>query len=140
MLTVGQRALVVDASVAVRFAEADPQWLARWSDWIDEGAMLLAPAHFGHEVANALLYSARLDPLAATAMVDRLYAVGLEVADRGLAGLLRSIQLGSQHSLTVYDAAYLDLAIDVDGQLATLDRALARAATAEGVEVVGAEG
>jgi predicted nucleic acid-binding protein len=38
--------------------------------------------------------------------------------------------------LTVYDAAYLDLAIDVDGELATLDRALRAAAEAEGVPIV----
>ena len=33
----------------------------------------------------------------------------------------------------MYDATYLWLAIDVDGELATFDRALARAAMAEGV-------
>jgi predicted nucleic acid-binding protein len=36
----------------------------------------------------------------------------------------------------VYDALYLQLAVDVDGELATLDRDLARAARAEGIEVV----
>jgi predicted nucleic acid-binding protein len=35
--------------------------------------------------------------------------------------------------LTVYDATYLWLAVDVDGELATFDRALVRAAQAEGV-------
>ena len=36
----------------------------------------------------------------------------------------------------MYDALYLQLAADVAGELATLDRDLARAARAEGVEVV----
>jgi predicted nucleic acid-binding protein len=36
----------------------------------------------------------------------------------------------------VYDASYLQLALDIDGALATLDRALAAAANAEGIEVV----
>ncbi len=38
-----------------------------------------------------------------------------------------------RHRLSVYDATYLWLAIDVDGELATFDRDLARAAAAEGV-------
>jgi predicted nucleic acid-binding protein len=136
MLSFGQPALVVDASVAVRFAQADPAWLQRWSEWIEAGTMVLTPAHFGHEIANALLLGAGLDADAAAGILDRLFAVGFETADRGLAGLHGSIRLADVHGLTVYDAAYLDLALDVDGQLATLDRALARAATAEGVEVV----
>jgi predicted nucleic acid-binding protein len=36
----------------------------------------------------------------------------------------------------VYDAAYLYLAMDVDGELATRDRDLIAAAAAEGIEVV----
>jgi predicted nucleic acid-binding protein len=48
-----------------------------------------------------------------------------------------ALRLAEQHGLTVYDAAYLDLAIDVDAELATLDRDLARAAVAEGVAVAG---
>ena len=41
--------------------------------------------------------------------------------------------LAERHRLSVYDATYLWLAIDVDGELATFDRALATAAEAEGV-------
>jgi predicted nucleic acid-binding protein len=133
----GQGAIVVDASVAVRFVEADATWLALWSSWIESGAMILAPAHFGHELANALLRGTDAGPERAEAMLDAVFRAGFETADRGLAGLVRSIGLADRHRLTVYDAAYLDLALDVDGQLATLDRALARAATAEGIEVLG---
>ncbi len=42
-------------------------------------------------------------------------------------------RLAGQHRLTVYDASYLELAIRRRLPLATLDTALARAATAEGV-------
>ena len=44
-----------------------------------------------------------------------------------------AVALAAQHGLSVYDATYLWLAMDVDGELATFDRDLARAATAEGV-------
>lgn len=36
-----------------------------------------------------------------------------------------------------YDAAYLDLALDVEGEVATLDSALRKASEAEGVLLAG---
>lgn len=135
--SVGQGVIVVDASVAVRFVEADSTWVELWNSWIESGSMILAPAHFGHEVANALLRGTSVGREEAQSMLDALFRAGFETADRGLAGLQASIRLADRHGLSIYDAAYLDLALDVDGQLATLDRALARAATAEGVEVLG---
>jgi len=45
--------------------------------------------------------------------------------------------LARRHRLTVYDAAYLELAVRMGLPLATLDKALAAAARAEGVEIVG---
>jgi predicted nucleic acid-binding protein len=57
----------------------------------------------------------------------------VEPADRGLPGLLGAVELADRHGLSVYDALYLDLALDIDGELATLDRDLAAAAAAEGV-------
>jgi hypothetical protein len=49
-----------------------------------------------------------------------------------------ALDLADRHRLTVYDALYLELAADVDAELATLDRDLTRAARAEGVGVVAA--
>ena len=46
--------------------------------------------------------------------------------------------LARARKLTVYDAAYLDLAIREGLPLATLDRQLERAALAEGVALFGA--
>jgi predicted nucleic acid-binding protein len=44
--------------------------------------------------------------------------------------------LAQRHLLTFYDAAYLELAMNETLPLATLDTALARAATAEGVPLI----
>lgn len=104
--------------------------------WTAADAMILVPAHFGHEVATALLRSVRADALGTIAMCGRLFSTGVTVADRGLSGLEGSVELAARHALTVHDAAYLDLALDVDGELATLDRPLQRAAEAEGVVVL----
>ena len=60
----------------------------------------------------------------------------MDLIDRGFVGLSEAVELASRHSLSLYDAAYLALAVDLEGELATLDRALAAAATAEGVAVV----
>jgi predicted nucleic acid-binding protein len=98
--------------------------------------MLLAPPHFPVEVANALLRGAGLPGLDAAARLERLYASGVETADRGLPSLLGALELANRHRLTVYDALYLDLAVDVDAELATLDRDLAAAATSEGLIVI----
>ncbi len=46
--------------------------------------------------------------------------------------------LARKHRLTVYDAAYLELAKREALPLATLDRALEKAAVAEGVALFGA--
>jgi predicted nucleic acid-binding protein len=47
------------------------------------------------------------------------------------------LRLARRHRLTVYDAAYLDLALRRAAAIATLDKALAGAAVAEGLAVVG---
>lgn len=49
----------------------------------------------------------------------------------------QTLTIAMAHNLTIYDAAYLELAIRRSLPLATLDRKLARAARAEGVEVIG---
>ena len=47
------------------------------------------------------------------------------------------LALARRHGLTVYDAAYLELATRENLSLATLDGPLAAAARAEGVPVLG---
>ena len=99
--------------------------------------MVFAPALFGPEMANALLLGVRLEPLGVIGRLHQLFEAGVELVDRGLDGLFDPVELAARHGLTVYDAAYLQLVLDVDGELATCDRALARAARAEGVTVIG---
>jgi predicted nucleic acid-binding protein len=45
----------------------------------------------------------------------------------------RIMRLSAEHNLTIYDAAYLELALRSDGRLATFDKALAAAAEANNV-------
>ena len=128
--------VVVDASFAVEaLLEGGPS-LERWVEWIRDGRMRLVPAHFWAELANALLLGRQFEPGRAALTVGAAARAGIETADRGLSGVADALDLADRHRLTVYDALYLQLAADVDAELATLDRDLARAARAEGVEVV----
>ena len=136
-LTQGPLAVVVDASAAMRVLAGDPTWVDRWREWTRTDAMLLTPAHFPIEVANALLRGTTLTSLEAADRLGHLYATGFETTDRALPGLLGGLELAERHRLTIYDALYLDLALDIDATLATLDRDLAAAAEAEGIEVIG---
>ena len=95
--------------------------------------MLLAPAHFPAETANALIRGKSLAAGDASARLDRLFASGVEIADRGIVGLNEALHLAELHGLTVYDAMYLQLALDVEAELATVDSSLRRAAESEGV-------
>jgi predicted nucleic acid-binding protein len=70
------------------------------------------------------------------ARLRELFRAGVEVVDRGLIGLVDAIELAAVHGLSVYDAACLALALELEGDLATRDHALARAAGAEGLVVI----
>ena len=126
--------IVVDASASVDLALGErPDLPAAWRGWIEEDRLLLVPAAHWTEVGHALLRRTGRDAIAASRRMGQLEAVGLETADRGAAGVRMAMSLAERHDLSVYDATYLWLAIDVDGELATRDRALATAAEAEGV-------
>ncbi len=130
--------VVVDASFAVEALLEGGPFLQRWVEWVRDGRMRLVPPHFWAELANALLLGRRFEPGRAALTVAAAARAGIETADRGVAGIADALDLADRHQLTVYDALYLQLAADVDAELATLDRALIRAAAAAGVGVVSA--
>jgi predicted nucleic acid-binding protein len=130
------RAVVVDASAMVEVLIGDEMWTARLADWQDTGTQILAPPHFRSEVANALLVGLGFAPSDVIGRLQQLFQAGIDIADRGLVGLFDAIELAHRHRLSVYDAAYLSLVLDVDGELATEDRALATATLKEGVAVI----
>ncbi|TCH97020.1 PIN domain-containing protein [Roseococcus sp. SYP-B2431] len=126
--------LVLDASVAIALL-LEEDAVADFSRIVDVPAA--APSHWPLEVANGLLMAARRqrvledaleEILAAAAMLDVTpEATGIEIA------VTRSFELAQRHNLTLYDAAYLELAIREDLPLASFDKRLRDAATVEGV-------
>lgn len=135
-LTTGPSAVVIDASVTIRCLTDDGRWLRQWMAWAEQDVMLLGPTHFRAEVANGLLRRTTLTPGQVPTKLRHMFRSGVDVTDRGWHGLLEAVDLAAKHHLTVYDALYLQLALDIEAPLATLDRQLAAAARAEGIEVI----
>jgi predicted nucleic acid-binding protein len=125
--------IVVDASVAVGAVLGEPSREDTLFGWATSGRLLLAPGGFWVEIANALIRGRRLSITDVLGLITKLRSAGVELADRGFGGLEAAVVLADPHGLSVYDATYLWLAMDVDGELATFDKALIRAAQAEGV-------
>jgi predicted nucleic acid-binding protein len=102
--------------------------------------ILLVPVHFWIETANGVLMAERRNRASrseAAQALDLLFELEVttddETSQRCRGG---SLELAREHNLTLYDAAYLELALRRQAGLATLDRALQRAARASGVPLI----
>jgi predicted nucleic acid-binding protein len=132
--------LVIDASVVAawhfpdeRSAQGD-SIMARLES--DRARM---PALWWFEVRNVLLIGERRGRTArehTERFFDFLRGLPIEIAP--FPQELAVLSLARRHQLSFYDAAYLELAQRERIALATLDRALVRAAAAEGVPLIGA--
>jgi predicted nucleic acid-binding protein len=131
---------VLDASTVLTwcFPDEQAQKAQEISERIAGGDTVIVPAFWLHEVLNALLVGERRNQLtpahAFTADLNRL-PVDVDVTTREI--VFNTTQaLCRKHSLTAYDAAYLEIAIRGGYPLATADEDLRRAAVAEGVQVI----
>ena len=130
--------LVLDAAAALAWCFED-ETTRETEALIDHvaAAGAVVPAIWRLEVANALaagLRRGRLDAERRDAMLDALASLPIAVdaeTHRHAWGATR--RLADRHGLTLYDASYLELALRLDLPLATLDRALAAAASADGL-------
>ncbi len=129
--------LVLDASVAASWClpdESSAQAERALDRLRDEGA--ITPAHWWFEVRNVLLVAERrrrIEPRQTRRFLvllsDLDIAVDRSPDDQAIFELARA------HGLSFYDAAYLELAVR-QGEIATLDNALARASDKEQVRVL----
>lgn len=101
----------------------------------------LVPALWPMEVANVLLVATRRGRLSMTEwpeVCDSLLALPIHVDAESSERVLREVlPLADTHSLSVYDAIYLELAVRMQLPLATLDRQLSAASATCGVTVIG---
>jgi len=134
---------VIDASIALTWCfedEASPETDAIFDLVRDQGA--LVPAHWCVEVGNVLRQAelrGRIAPEDVTARLALMASLRIltdtETSDRAWR---ETMSLARSERLTVYDAAYLELALRRGLPLATLDRDLIAAAARLGAAVLPA--
>ena len=132
-------AFVVDASMAFAWVlpnQASPEAEALL-ERIEAGVEAVVPSLWLLEVANGLLVAQRRKKVTAPERMlalQRLSALSLTVdedAARDVFG--RTSTLAEQFGLSVYDAAYLEVALRRNLPLGTRDRALGAAAERSGI-------
>lgn len=134
--------IVIDCSVLLAWSLAEEEEEAASEAirrTLETGAVV--PQIWWYELRNALLMNERRGRIAPQQMANTLAdiaALGIEVD--GGHDETAMFALARRHSLTVYDAAYLEVAFRRDLPLATFDRRLAGAAKAEGVALIGLPG
>jgi predicted nucleic acid-binding protein len=129
---------IIDASISAAWImpdEIEPVADLILDQLIDDEA--LAPSLWWFEVRNLLIVNERRKRLtteqSAQALAD-LQALAIRLDQAADDDIL--FKLCRQHRLSVYDAAYLELALRERLPLATLDASLASAARAEGVRLL----
>ena len=132
---------VLDASVAAAWCFHDEQDARADAAFalMQRDASALVPPLWWFEVRNAGLLGVRRKRITENQMTtffSRLARMLIDIAE--LQEETPVFALAQRHRLSFYDAAYLELAQRQDIALATLDQALARAAVAENVALIGA--
>jgi len=136
------RSLVIDGSTALGFLMPDEQAGSALEalDALERGVPTFVPSHWGLEVANGLLVAERRKRASHATVTEALhvvFALPIEIdADTFAHVLGETAGLARQYGLTVYDAAYLELAMRLGATLATGDAELVRTARKAGVAVL----
>lgn len=133
--------IVVDSSMTLPWYFVDES-TARTEQVFDlvvkSGAIV--PLHWRFEVANGFrmaMRRGRIDPAYRDASLTDLDQLPIEADhDSHAQAWADTVKLSDRHSLTIYDAAYLELALRRRLPLATLDQELIAAGTRENLAVL----
>jgi predicted nucleic acid-binding protein len=133
--------LVIDASITIAWLLTD-EATAKAHEILDQvtenGAAVPSPWRL--EIANVLrnaVRRGRCDAAFVDESLAHLSALPINIddaTDMQAWGATRRLSL--EHDLTLYDAAYLELAVRTGGAIATLDKDLVKAARSRLVEVL----
>ena len=106
---------------------------------LEAGAEAWIPLHWWLEVANGLLMAERRKRITSDGVVQAISLVNslpFEQDEETAEQIpTRTIELSRKHALTIYDAAYLELALRRGAILATFDAQLLKAAAAEQIAI-----
>jgi predicted nucleic acid-binding protein len=133
---------VVDASAALAwcFEDEASSWTDGLLERLRQGDRIVVPAHWPTEMSNGFLVASRRKRIKADQPAlfwDELARLPIEVEVALSAAQAKIVlALSEKHALTVYDAAYLELAHRRHLALGTLDTDLRKAAQVEGVALL----
>jgi predicted nucleic acid-binding protein len=138
-----REAFIVDASVG--FAWVYPNQASVETDklleLVESGSVIVVPSLWFLEVANGLLAAQRRKLLIAAERrkaLEKLSALTFSVDEEGSrAAFQKTSNLAEKHGLSVYGAAYLEIALRRRLPLGSRDEALRKAAKRSGVTVLG---
>jgi predicted nucleic acid-binding protein len=141
-------ALVLDASVAIAWCfPGDPSEDTPYSRGILKELAVndaVVPEIWAFEVANSIFVSfskrKRISERQIGEYLGLLRDLPIRVEPQSLWSNIGLESLSRRHSLTAYDAAYLDLALRTNLPLATSDGPLEQAALAENIVVLSGKG
>jgi predicted nucleic acid-binding protein len=131
---------VLDACLALQWFledEADRKYSLTVLSSLSEKRALV-PVLWFYEIGNALLMAHRRRRISfdqIDAFLGRLKALPIDTAQQTPDEILEMPTLARAHGLTIYDAAYLALAMKSNSTLATNDNALRKAAASIGVKI-----
>ena len=132
--------IVLDASMAASIVLPDETDPPREVQERVFAGPLVAPAHWVMEITNAVLVAERRQRITAddrAIIFDRIRGLQVELAAADLgATCINTYDLATGYRLTLYDAAYLQLAIDRGAILASNDTDLLNAARACAVPIL----
>lgn len=121
---------VIDASVVVKwFVSADEEGVAEAArlqyDLAEGRIRLCGPALLAHELMNVL--RRRRHPSLLAGALDGFFDTGVTLFAPDSGSMRTAVHLANDHCVSTFDAAYAALAIELDCELITADRRLARA-------------
>ncbi len=130
--------LVIDSSLVAAwcFKEEATSYTEGVLTAVSELTEAIAPRLWAYEIRNTVLMGLRRKRITKTdaeEFLDSLKALPIRLTDP--VSYDDVFRLADRHGLTVYDAAYLDLAVREGLPLASLDAALIRAAQASSIAV-----
>lgn len=131
--------IVLDASLALTWCFEDERrddTVAIGRRILDEGAVV--PGLFRLELANGMLVAERKGRISTLQVDEQLETITSMpiVVDPLPTDVAETRRLARTETLTVYDASYLELALRLGAELATLDGALVAAARRRGLTVL----
>ncbi len=133
--------IVLDASLMLAWLLSEPGLASRPQlHTILMRETLLVPAHWPAEVGNALVVNVRRGRIAQSDVADILqnlatFAVSPQTPPE-TEHFNPLLQFAQAHRLTFYDAIYVQLALETESKLATLDEEMRKAAFQLGIKLL----